>query len=348
MLFDDSRRIKQDFAYKGDLKFTYAENFFALSLAALDYTRPEKNMYAYKMEGFDRDWIRSGHNHFARYTNLDPGEYVFRVKGTNNDGVWNEVGSSLRISILPPYWKTPWFRVLALGIFVGAIVLVHRVRLRARLRQCARMEQVKRMEAERVRKKAATDFHDELGHRLTKIGLFTEIVKRKLSEASPEILQYLDKIIDDSRSLTNDTRDFIWTLDPDKDSLFDVAVHLKECGEEMFDRTGIAFITTGISENLLQIKLPMETRRHLTLIFKEGMHIIMKHSGCRHVTFAVSLETECLRISLSDDGRGYSGADRSGYGLQSMRQRAEKIHSSIRFDSEPGKGSRIEVTARTL
>ena len=348
MLFDDSRQLKQEFAYKNDVRFSYKENFFALSFAALDFTRPEKNAYAYKLEGFDKDWIFSGRNHFARYTNLDPGDYVFRVKGTNNDGVWNESGSSLNITITPPYWKTAWFNVFSMCLFVGVIVLVHRLRVRARVRQSLELEQVRRLEAERVRKKAANDFHDELGHRLTKIGLFTEIVKRQLSNASPEIMRYLDKIIDDSQNLTNDTRDFIWTLDPDKDSLYDVAVHLKEFGDELFDRTGILFTTTGISEDLLSAKLPMETRRHLALIFKEGMNNIVKHSGCRHVTLAISVGDGTLRLLLTDDGKGYTNVSGSGYGLKSMQQRAEKIQSSIRFDSEPGKGSRIELTAKAM
>ena len=348
MLFDDSRRIRQEFAYRDSLQFSYKENFFALSFSALDFTRPEKNSYAYKLEGFDRDWVSSGRNHFARYTNLDPGEYVFRVKGTNNDGVWNEAGSSLIIMISPPYWKTLWFKVLALCFCAGCVVLVHRLRVRARVRQSLNMESMRRREAEQVRKKAANDFHDELGHRLTKIGLFTEIVKRKLTGAAPDVVQYLDKIIEDSQSLTDDTHDFIWTLDPDRDSLFDLAIHLREFGEELFDRTGITYAATGISEDLLNIKLPMETRRHLTMIFKEGMNNIVKHSGCRHVTFDVSWENGCLRLSLSDDGRGYTEVNGSGYGLKSMKQRAEKIHSSIRFDSQPGKGSRIEVTARTI
>jgi signal transduction histidine kinase len=209
------------------------------------------------------------------------------------------------------------------------------------------IEHARRQEAELVRKKAANDFHDELGHRLTKIGLFTEIVKRKLRDASPDIMKYLDKISDDSQNLTSDTRDFIWTLDPDKDSLFDVAIHLKDFGEELFDRTGIAFTTKGISEDLLDAKLSMETRRHLTLIFKEGMNNILKHAAASNVTLAVELQNANLRLVLSDDGKGYTNISSAGYGLKNMQQRADKIHSAIRFESEPGRGSTIELTVKT-
>ncbi len=348
MVFDDSKTYQQEFAYANHVALSYKENFFALSFAALDFTRPEKNQYAYQLEGFDNGWIHAGRNRFARYTNLDPGEYVFRVRGSNNDGVWNEQGTLLRITISPPFWKTTWFRLLAAASMCALGFAAYRLRLQSKMKQLLTIENARREEAEIVRKKAANDFHDELGHRLTKIGLFTEIVKRKLANASPEIMKYLDKISDDSQNLTSDTRDFIWTLDPDKDSLFDVAIHLKDFGEELFDRTGIAFSAKGISEDLLGTKLPMETRRHVTLIFKEGMNNILKHSSAENVTFAVELLNSDLRIALMDDGRGYASSINTGYGLKNMQQRAEKIHSAIRFNSEPGQGSTIELTVKTL
>ncbi len=93
--------------------------FFSFEFAALDYTAPQKNRYAYKMEGLDQDWITTGADkRFASYTTLSPGAYTFRVKGSNNDGVWNEEGASLKIIITPPFWKTWWFAALA-----GALVL---------------------------------------------------------------------------------------------------------------------------------------------------------------------------------------------------------------------------------
>jgi ligand-binding sensor domain-containing protein len=100
------------------LSLSYKENFFSFDFSALDFTNPEKNSFAYKMEGFDKDWIYSGNKRGATYTNLDPGEYIFRVKGSNNDGIWNETGTSIQIIITPPFWKTWWFSglvILAIG-----------------------------------------------------------------------------------------------------------------------------------------------------------------------------------------------------------------------------------------
>ncbi len=105
------------------IELNYDEDFFSFEFAALNFTAPEKNSYAYKMEGFDRDWIYSGSRRYASYTNLDPGEYKFIVKASNNDGVWNEKGTSLNISISPPPWLTWWAYTLylvGLGFFVSS------------------------------------------------------------------------------------------------------------------------------------------------------------------------------------------------------------------------------------
>jgi len=94
------------------LVLTYRENYFTFEFVALDYTTPEKNNYAYMMEGFDKTWVECGNKHEANYTNLDPGEYTFRVKASNNDGIWNESGTSIKVIILPPWWKTLWFSII--------------------------------------------------------------------------------------------------------------------------------------------------------------------------------------------------------------------------------------------
>lgn len=89
-----------------ELTLPYEQNFVSFEFASMDFTYPEKNEYQYKLEGFERDWIHSGTTHSATYTNLDPGTYTFRVKGSNNDGTWNEEGASVQLFILPPWYMT--------------------------------------------------------------------------------------------------------------------------------------------------------------------------------------------------------------------------------------------------
>jgi len=103
------------------LTLSHADNFFSFEFAALSYTNSQKNQYAYKLEGFDQDWIyRSSKTRYASYTNLDPGQYVFRVKGSNDDGVWNETGTTIAITITPPWWRTRGaYAFYALSLITG-------------------------------------------------------------------------------------------------------------------------------------------------------------------------------------------------------------------------------------
>jgi len=112
-------------SYKKHIVLPYSANFFSIGFAALDYSEPARNQYQYLMEGFDRDWIHSGERPLAIYTNLDPGFYTFRIKGSNDDNVWNEEGASLHITILLPWYQT-WWAYVIYGIFVIGFALAAR------------------------------------------------------------------------------------------------------------------------------------------------------------------------------------------------------------------------------
>jgi signal transduction histidine kinase/ActR/RegA family two-component response regulator len=106
------------------------ENFFSFEFAALNFRNREKNQYAYKLEGFDNNWIYCGTRRYASYTNLGGGTYVFRVIGANDDGVWNKKGTSVSIVVIPPFWKTGWFRLLVLLFILASTYALYRLRIR--------------------------------------------------------------------------------------------------------------------------------------------------------------------------------------------------------------------------
>jgi signal transduction histidine kinase/CheY-like chemotaxis protein/ligand-binding sensor domain-containing protein len=114
-----------------EITLSHDQSVFTLEFAALNYTLPEKNQYAYKLDGFDKEWNYVGNKRTATYTNLDPGRYIFHVKGSNNDGLWNEQGTSIAIIITPPFWLTWWFKLLGVLLVAGAIFLFIRIRIRA-------------------------------------------------------------------------------------------------------------------------------------------------------------------------------------------------------------------------
>ncbi|MCB0833293.1 MAG: hypothetical protein KDC45_07510, partial [Bacteroidetes bacterium] len=110
-IFDKPEQLNTAISEIKQIELSYKANVISFDFSALDFASPSKNQYAYFMEGFDKDWIYSGNRHYAGYTNLPGGDYVFRVKASNNDGVWNESGLSVRLSIKPAFWQTWVFRI---------------------------------------------------------------------------------------------------------------------------------------------------------------------------------------------------------------------------------------------
>jgi signal transduction histidine kinase len=117
-------------SWTNEVTLSHENRVITLEFVALEYTSPDRNQYRYQLEGFDPRWVEAGGNRSATYTNLEPGEYTFRVTGSNNDGVWNPVGTSLRIVMLPPFWETIWFRGILAGLIVAGLYGGSRYRTR--------------------------------------------------------------------------------------------------------------------------------------------------------------------------------------------------------------------------
>jgi PAS domain S-box-containing protein len=119
-VFNEPLRV--DLSGRKPIQLSYKQDFISFEFAAFDFQAPQKNQYAYQLEGFDENWIQAGNRRYATYTNLPGGEYVFRVKASNSDGVWNETGAAIPVFITPPIWQTWWF-LASLVVVMGAGVL---------------------------------------------------------------------------------------------------------------------------------------------------------------------------------------------------------------------------------
>jgi ligand-binding sensor domain-containing protein/two-component sensor histidine kinase len=322
------------------ISLSHNENFISFDFVALDYTNPKKNKYAYMLSGFDKEWIPAGNRRYASYTNLEPGKYKFKVKGSNSDDIWNETGASINFIINPPFWRTWWFYTISIAMFILIVFTIHRYRLHTRIKKI--------VELENMRKTIADDFHDELGHKLTRISLYSEMMKRNLNGNLNGNEVYLNKINEAANNLYDDTKDFIWSIDPVKDTLYDLAVYLKDFGDEIFDRTNIAFMVKEISVGLSVIKLPMDWKRQLILIFKEAMNNILRHSNCKNVELSVELKDNTILINLFDDGKGFTETDDyGGRGLVNMRARALRLGAELDIESKTGIGTKIYFKGNT-
>ncbi|RIK63623.1 hypothetical protein DCC62_26440 [candidate division KSB1 bacterium] len=111
--------LRKDIAVAEEIMLAYDQNDISITFAALDFSMPERNLYSFKLENYDEDWHAPSQERTAVYTNLDPGEYVFRAKGTNYDGVWNEVGAAVRVIVSPPWWQTWWAYTFYFAIIFG-------------------------------------------------------------------------------------------------------------------------------------------------------------------------------------------------------------------------------------
>ena len=130
------------------IKLSYNVNVFSFRFAALNYIASERNRYAFRMEGFEKKWHYTKNRHSADYINLPPGEYTFHVKGSNNDNKWNEVGASVKLVIVPPFWKTWWFQLFFALMVIGIIYFLSLYRIRSLKNQRKNLE---RMVARRTR-----------------------------------------------------------------------------------------------------------------------------------------------------------------------------------------------------
>jgi ligand-binding sensor domain-containing protein len=147
-LFNKSVRIgekealKKNIVLTDEIQLNHKENIFSFEFTALNYRQPEKNKYKYKLEGFDDDWVDAQTERKKEYTNISPGEYVFRVIASNNDGMWNNEGAAIKITIVPPFWKTAWFNMLVVLLTIAGIISYIRYQKKKAKRQQAELQAI--------------------------------------------------------------------------------------------------------------------------------------------------------------------------------------------------------------
>ncbi len=344
-IFNESH---MELIYSGEIILPYDHNFFSFEFAALCYEAPENNQYAYRLEGLQKDWNNIGTRRYADFTNIDPGEYVFHVKGTNNDGVWNEKGISIKITIIPPFWATLWFRSVAILLVIGLISGGVRYSVYKKYRRrIGELEQQKRIleERQRTRDKIARDLHDDLASTVGSAGLFIETAKRKLAENSLQAREYLDKTSSILSEAEEAMSDIVWSVSPKHDSLQSLATRIRLVTTDLCRANGIGSVI-DVTGNV-EIPLSDDIRRGVYLIFKEILNNCLKHSRATMFNIHVGVENDLLIFHARDNGVGFSMNTQSeklgGNGMNNIRKRAEEIGARITIHSRVGEGTTIEL-----
>ena len=346
MIDQDGKTQKLDLS-ESERIFDYDNNSFRIQFASFDFKNPGNIKYRYKIKNYTDDWIGLGTNNYLTISNLPPGDYEVILSSTNASGIWSPVTAKYKLLIESPYYSTWWFWMIVLLALLIMILLTYRLTLYMKVQKELEIARIKKEESDKVRKQTAIDFHDDLGHRLTRISLLTEIIRRKLKFAFTEITPLLDQITENSSKLYDGTKDFIWAIDPKKDSLYELMIRLKDFGDEIFDDTNVKFWANEPDENLLSTRIDMEWKRHLMLIFKEGMNNSIKHSNSTLVILDTKLNRDEFEILLEDNGKGFRIDEvKPGNGIKNMKQRAEQLHLNFNVESEPGRGTKITVKGK--
>jgi signal transduction histidine kinase/ligand-binding sensor domain-containing protein len=314
----------------------------------LSFDAPERVRFRYRLEGLDPDWVEAGTRRAALYSFVPPGTYRFRVIACNGDGVWNEKGSGLTLTVLSYFWQTWWFlggtALTSAAMGLGAVRVVVKRRLQQRLQ---RLELDRALERERTR--IAQDLHDIMGAKLCRISFMSEDARR--SQAIPtDLQQQIRSISDDSREVLRSLDEVVWAINPEKDSLEHLVSYIAQYAQDYLRKTGIE-CELEIPAQLPAQPLTSQSRHHLFLAFHEALTNILKHSGATRAHVAVTCSGNAFEIVVTDNGSGFdltrSEANTSGSsagfgnGLTNMRRRLTEIGGSFRIESQPGQGTTI-------
>jgi signal transduction histidine kinase len=315
------------------LTLDYHDNMVTFEFAALEFTSPMKNHYRYKLDGFDKEWIESDNNPSAIYTNLDPGDYTFRVMGSNNAGLWSVAQATIQLTILPPWYMTFWFRALVVAAIAGGIYSLSRYRFR----QALKLQQ--------LRNRIASDLHDEIGSTLSSIALYGEATKKMVRD-NQDAIRMLNRINDNTNYMMEAMSDIVWSINARGDKFDEVISKMRSFAAEVTETRGCS-LHFNESTGLSHLELDMIQRKNIYLIFKEAVNNAIKYSSGKNLTINLSPWKSGIYMRIEDDGVGFDPATvKRGNGLNNMNQRAVDLGGTLNIKSAPGSGTLLELHVR--
>lgn len=326
-------------------KLHFSNRHLSISFLGVHLKNPENISYRYKLRGLDSAFSLPVKNNVVDYPSLPANDYTFEVKAIAADGVTSVNTASFSFSITPPFYQTWTFRILGIVFFVLIGVSIQSYRHRVKINRLRIIAATKREESLKIRQQTAEDFHDELGNKLTRITVLSEILDTKMDQSKTDQKKLLEQIKQNAASLYNGTKDILWALDPQSDNLYEILNHIRDFGKELFLDTPIEFEFNGIDDSLSEIKLPMEYSRNIPMIFKELLNNILKHSHASLVTVNLqSIQKDQMHLILEDNGCGFDKTEiRKGQGINNIVTRTKRINGSIDIHSEKGNGTLVDL-----
>ena len=357
--------IPLDLSQTKEITIAYGDaRMLTLSFASLSYCSPEKNQYAYMLDGFDRDWNYVGNQNRATYTNLPAGTYTFRVRATNNDGLWSDNGAALRIVVHPPFWWSWWAKLLYLLLIGTAIWYYGRFRLKQAERQHQREMQRLSEEKEKEVREARLNFFTMIAHEIrTPVSLIIGPLEKMMKHGDPsDDMRVIDRNAHRLLELVNQLLDF---RKVEQQSL--VMHFAPQNIHELILNISVRFAPT-FEQGGKQFTVEYPDEHFTAIIDKEAITKMVSNLLTNankytkddvRLTCVVEPDGKHFRIVVSDNGVGIREEDRrrifdaffqaqdnkpgTGIGLNIVKNIVDLHHGTISVESEVGKGSTFTV-----
>ncbi len=308
----------------------YDENNFSFQFALLNFFRNDENMYAYKLEGLDKNWTYSKERRFTNYANLAPGAYTFRVKAADHFGEWSEE-KTVVIIIKKPWYATWIFRIIAALLLLSMIFAIFRNRLKNKMKMLE------------VRNRIASDLHDEIGSTLSSISLYSEVARKIVKQKAPEANSMMTHISESTSNMMEALSDIVWAINTRNDTFNNVVNRMRAFAVDILEAKGcnLQFIA---GEDVQDLQLGMEKRKNFYLIFKEAINNVAKYAEAKNVIVQLSIKNKTLRMKITDDGKGFdTGSETQGNGLINMQKRTLELKGKLHLNSNIQDGTVVEL-----
>ena len=346
--------LKKAIPYTDSLTLSYRQNYIRFEFAALSYANPHKNRYRYLLEGSALGWNEvDSTQRRVMYTNLDHGRYVFRVQGSNSDGVWNEAGVSLPIVITPPWYKTNLFRAFSVGLFLALMWVAYHARMR-QVQHAFEMTIEARV-GERTR--IARELHDTLLQSFHGLLLRFQTASYLLPERPAEAKARLDTAIEQAAKAVTEGRDAVQGLRASTVERNDLAVAIRTLGDQLAtDANADPSPAFRVAVEGQPRDLHPILRDEIYKIAAEALRNAFRHAQAGRVEVEIRYDSDDFRLRVRDDGKGIDQAVLAAqgieghYGLRGMPERAAAIGGKLAVWSEVGAGTEVELRlpARTV
>lgn len=322
-------------------KITYANNSISFKVKAVYLKDPHLVKYAYRLAGYETAFTKPATQSFLSYKNLEPGKYILQVKAYIPNGIVSENIAEYPFTIITPFYKSIWFRMLAVSMLIMLGITINYVFVKIKVSERKESEALRAKEQERLREQTAEDFHDELGNKLTRITILTDVLQSKMDPEDLANNHLVSQIKANALALYTGTKEIVWSLSKENANLLEVVQTLRKIGNELFNDTSIEFRILGIEHVDESIQLPAGYNRNIIMIFKELFNNSLRHSGCDAITIEIRpIIDRVIIFHYSDNGKGFDEANvTKGNGLSNIERRVQRINGIFSLRSIQNNGT---------